>query len=146
MSSKILDLLEDQDLRIRLGNNGKLKVAGSYSIENISKKIACLIQRYYSPISFENNVEDSKVLTRIFGEQMKLTTAKLDKSQSQLQESQSQLQESQSQLQESQSQLQESQSQLQLANIEIEKMNQTKIWKLRKKWLKLKSLVLSGTN
>ena len=146
MSSKILDLLDDQDLRIRLGNNGKSKVESSYSIEKISRKIIRLIQRYYSPIGLENDTEDSKVLTRIFGEQMKLTTAKLDKSQSQLQESQSQLQESQSQLQESQSQLQESQSQLQLANIEIEKMKHTKVWKLRKKWLKLKSLVLSGTN
>ena len=155
MASKILGVLEDQDLRIRLGSNGKSKVMSLYSIDKISKEIICLIQRHYSSIGFENNLGDPNALAKIFGEQMKSTTSKLDKSQSQLQESQSQLQESQSQLQESQSQLQESQSQLQesqsqlqesqsqlqWANVEIETMAQTKLWKLRKKWLKFRSMV-----
>ena len=134
MSSKILDILEDRDLRIRLGSNGKSKVMSLYGIEKISKEIICLIQRHYSSIGFENNSGDPRALAEIFGEQMKSATFKLDKSQSQLQESQSQLQESQSQLQ-------ESQSQLQLANVEIETMAQTKLWKLRKKWLKFRSMV-----
>ena len=162
MSSKILVILEDQNLRIRLGSNGKSKVVSLYSIDKISKEIVYLIQKHYSSIGFENSLEDPKLLAKIFGDQMKSATSKLDKSQSQLresqsqlqesqsqlqesqsqlQESQSQLQESQSQLQESQSQLQESQSQLQLVNREIEAMAQTKLWKLRKKWLKLKSMV-----
>ena len=99
------------------------------------------------PSNFENKYFSVKESNGILIRKNQETQSQLQETQSQLQEMQSQLQETQSQLQETQSQLQGMQSQLYHYQIEYQKalttisaIEITKIWKLRKIWLKIKNL------